>query len=175
VGLAQCRHSLGNGADAVRLVEAVLARQPDYPPALALRGELALEQDQPEAAEGWLRQAVARDPSDHQARYNLILCLHRNGKEAEVPEHERLLKQYEDGLKRFNEIVTHDMVERPRDPALHCTLGQLLLDSGHREEGLRWLQSALHLDPQYAPARQALTEYYRHAENKAPADDKATK
>jgi tetratricopeptide (TPR) repeat protein len=175
VGLAECRHALGDGAEAVRLVERVLAQQPEYAPALALRGQLALESDQPEAAETWLRQAVTRDPSDHQARYNLILCLHRNGKEGEVPQHEQLLKQYEEGVKRFNEIVTHDMVERPHDPALHCTLGQLLLGSGHREEGLRWLHSALRLDPQYAPARKALAEYYQQAENNPPLDDKVTR
>src|SRR5262249_5196915 len=98
VGLAQARHGLGAGAEAVRLLDAVLARQPGYAPALSLRGQIALERDQPEAAEALLRQAVERDPSDHQARYNLILCLHRNGKEGEVPRHEQLLKQFEDGV-----------------------------------------------------------------------------
>jgi hypothetical protein len=35
---------------------------------------------------------------------------------------------------------------------------------------LRWLQSALQLDPHYAPARQAVEEYHRkaRAEGKPP-------
>ena len=53
------------------------------------------------------------------------------------------------------------MASRPDDPALHCELGELLLRSGHREEGLRWLHSALRQDPQFEPARKALAEFYR--------------
>jgi hypothetical protein len=55
------------------------------------------------------------------------------------------------------------MLQRPRDPALHHTLGLLLLRAGHREEGLHWVQSALRLDPQFAPARQTLAEYQQKA------------
>lgn len=53
------------------------------------------------------------------------------------------------------------LAAHPTDPALHCTLGQILWRGGQREEGIRWLQSALQLDPRYAPARQALEEYLR--------------
>jgi predicted Zn-dependent protease len=168
VGLAQCRYSLGEQGEAVRLVDEVLDRQPDYAPALALRGQIVLEGEQYAEAEALLRQAVARAAGDHQARYNLVLCLHRNGKEDEARRHEEQLQQWEDGLKRFNEIVTQEMPKRPHDPDLHCTLGQLLLRSGHREEGLRWLHNALRLDPQHAGARQALAEYYQREAKTTP-------
>ncbi len=69
----------------------------------------------------------------------------------------------EDDLKRFDEIVTRDLVRTPEDPALHYTLGQLLLRGGQHQEGLRWLRNALRLDPQYAPARRALADYYQKA------------
>jgi predicted Zn-dependent protease len=92
------------------------------------------------------------------ARYNLIQALRHNGKEEEAQEHEQKRKQREDDLKRFHEIVTRDMAQKPHDPALHFTLGKLLLRCGKREEGLRWLHNALRLDPNYAPARQALAE-----------------
>jgi predicted Zn-dependent protease len=160
VGLAEARYSLGDRDEAVRLVDAVLARQPEFAPALALRGRLALEAGEHEQAETWLRQAVRGDPRDHQARYNLILVLHHNGNDAEAQRHEQWIKQREKDLKRFHEIVTRDMAVRPHDPALHTTLGELLLRSGHREEGLRWLHSALQQDPQYAPARRALAEQH---------------
>jgi tetratricopeptide (TPR) repeat protein len=161
VGLAECRQGLGQVDAAVRLVDRVLARQPQYVPALTLRGQLALERKDFTAAEAWLRQAVARDPGNHQARYSLILCLHHNGKDEEAVTHKQQLTKMEEAVKRFNEIVTRDMIQRPHDPALHYTLGQLLLGSGHQEQGLRWLNSALHEDPQYAPARQALAEFYK--------------
>jgi tetratricopeptide (TPR) repeat protein len=158
VGLAECRRSLGEGDQAVRLVESVLAEQPNYAPALALRGQLALESGQYDAAESWLRQAVTRDPRDFPARYNLILCLQRSGKDQEAKEQQRVLEQREADQKRFHEIATRELAKKPHDPALHCALGELLLRSGYREEGLRWLQSALRLDSQYLPARKALAE-----------------
>jgi tetratricopeptide (TPR) repeat protein len=164
VGLADCRDALGNQAEAGRLIDGVLAKEPKYAPALALRGRFALEGGDSTAAESWLRQAVALDPSNHQARYDLILCLHRNGEEAEVAREQQDFTEREEDDKRLHDIMIHDMALRPRDPALHCTVGQLLLRSGQREEGLRWLRSALELDPQYAPARQAVEEFKRQAQ-----------
>jgi tetratricopeptide (TPR) repeat protein len=171
VGLAECRHALGEGALALRLVDEVLAEEPEYPPAQSLRGRLALESGQPVEAEDWLRRAVEHNPADHQARYSLIVCLNQNGKDAEAQEHKQWLTRREEDLKRFNDVITQDMVQRPRDPAVHCTLGQLLLRSGYREEGLRWLHNALRLDPQYGPARQALAEYTHAAGGVAQPKD----
>jgi len=158
IGLAGCLDGLGQQAEAEQMVDAVLARQPNFAPALSLRGQFAFMSGQLAEAETWLRQALRRQPMDHRARYSLSLCLQRNGKEDEARREKRQLQQMKDDLARFNEIVTKDIAQRPTDPALHCTLGQILLRGGQREEGLRWLQSALRLDPGYAPARQALAD-----------------
>jgi tetratricopeptide (TPR) repeat protein len=166
VGLAECRDGMSEVEEAVRLADDVLAQDSEFAPALSLRGRLALKSGQTVQAETWLRQAFARNPSDHLTRYSLIRCLHANGKEEEARKQQRALQQLEEDLERFNTIVTKEMLQRPRDPALHCALGVLLLRGGHREEGLRWLQSALRLDPQYAPARKALAEYQQ--KTKAP-------
>jgi predicted Zn-dependent protease len=167
VGLAECLDGLDQTAEAVRLVDDILAQQPGFVTALSLRGQLALKSEQWGKAESWLREAIRRDPSDHRARYSLILCLERSGREEEANRQRKELKQMEEDLSRFNEIVTRDIVQRPTDPALHCTLGQLLLRGGQREEGIRWLQSALHLDPNYAPARQALADCLSQAKSQA--------
>jgi predicted Zn-dependent protease len=172
VGLAECRYALGDRAEALRLLDDALARQPRHPSALALRGRLALEGGQPEEAENWLRQAVLADPENQQARYNFILCLNQNGKDEEAQEQDRQLKQKDDDLKRFNDVVNKELMHKPHDPALHCELGQILLRGGHVEEGLRWLHSALHQDPQYAPARQALAEHYQKARAQQPPSEK---
>jgi predicted Zn-dependent protease len=163
VGLGECHAAAGRRAEAVRLTDDVLARQPDHAPALSLRGRLALEEGQAAQAETWLRQAVERDPSTHRTLYSFVQCLRANGKEVEARQRQRQFEQTEQDLARFNEIVTKEMPERPRDPALHHTLGQLLLRAGHREEGLHWVHSALRLDPQYAPARQTLAQYQQKA------------
>jgi hypothetical protein len=45
------------------------------------------------------------------------------------------------------------------------------LRAGQRDEGIRWLNSALELDPNYAPARQALTEHLSQANGKPQSAD----
>jgi tetratricopeptide (TPR) repeat protein len=164
VGLAECRDGLGESAEAVQLVDDVLVRQPQFAAALSLRGRLALKNGQLEEAENCLRQALRHNPMDHRARYSLILCLEQSGQEEAAQQQRRQLQQMEEDVARFHDIVTKEIAQRPTDPALHCDLGQLLLRAGQREEGLRWLQSALQLDPNYAPARQAVEEYQKKAE-----------
>ena len=163
VGLAECLDGLGETAEAVRLVDDVLAREPKSAAALSLRGQLAFKSGQWTEAESWLRQALRLNPMDHRAHYSLILCLERDGREEVAGQEQRQLRQREEDVSLFNEIVTKEMPRRPTDPALHCTAGQLLLRNGQREEGVRWLQRALVLDPTYVPARQALADYLRQS------------
>ena len=56
-GSAQCLDLLGRQEEAARLLDGVLARQPDFGPALAARGKLALQAGQYAEAEVWLRRA----------------------------------------------------------------------------------------------------------------------
>jgi Flp pilus assembly protein TadD len=163
VGLAECLDGLDQTPEAVRLLDDVLARQPGFAPALSLRGQIAIKSGQWAEAESCLRQALQGDPHDHRARYSLVLCLERSGQEEEARRQRRQLQQMEGDLACFNEIVSKEIARRPTDPALHCTVGQLLLRIGQREEGIRWLQNALRLDPNYTPARQALADYQSQA------------
>jgi tetratricopeptide (TPR) repeat protein len=158
IGLAECYDGMGKGDEALLVVEGVLAKEPQSAPALALRGRLALENGQPADAERFLRQAIALNPIDYRCRHNLFLALQANGKEEEAQKVQKQLEEADEDLTRYNQLVTKQIVERPNDPALHCALGQLFLRRGQRAEGIRWLQSALRLDPQYAPARKALAE-----------------
>jgi tetratricopeptide (TPR) repeat protein len=166
VGLAECRDGLGATDEAVRLVDDALARQPGSAAGLSLRGRIAHKNGQFAEAQDWLRQALQRNPMDHAARYSLVLCLQQTTHPEQAQEEQRQLKKMEQDLARFNEIVTKEIAQRPTDPALHCALGEILLRAGQREEGLRWLQSALELDPNYAPARQALAEHQHQRQGK---------
>jgi tetratricopeptide (TPR) repeat protein len=167
VALAECLDGLCETAEASRLLDEVLAQQPEYPVALLRRGQLALRSGRLAEAESWLRQALRREPRDRRIHYGLIICLEQSGRDQEARRQRQQLKEIEEDLARFNKIATEEIVKHPTDPALHCTLGQLLLRSGQREEGIRWLRSALHLDPNYAPARQAMKDYLSQAKDKA--------
>jgi tetratricopeptide (TPR) repeat protein len=159
--LARCRDQLGQREEAEALLDAVLARQPKHPAALVERGQLALRAGQSEAAEDWLREAVALEPGDYQAHYQLYLCLKRNGKADEAAEVDRRLGEIRADMERIQEIVGHEMQERPHAAALHYEVGLIALRAGAWEEGRRWLESALREDPRYAPAHRALAAYYQ--------------
>jgi tetratricopeptide (TPR) repeat protein len=165
VSLAECLDGLGESAEAVRMVDEVLAWQPECAAALSLRGQFALQSGQLDEAESWLRRALHRDPMDHRARHSLVLCLGQSGQQEEAQRQRRRLEQIDEDLRHFHEIVTKEIAKRPRDPVLHCTLGQILLRSGQPAEGVRWLQSALRLDPHYAPALQSLEEHQEKAKS----------
>ncbi len=161
VRLATCYAFLEQAEEAVRLLEDVLARKPDFAPALAERGKIALDREEYAAAENWLREAITRNPSDRSAHYNLVQCLRHLGKEVEAQEQEQKLHRLESDLKRLGEIATRDMSQAPHKAALHYELGALFLRNGLVESGLQWLNSAIQLDAQYAPAHQTLAEYYQ--------------
>jgi tetratricopeptide (TPR) repeat protein len=170
VRLAICRTFLGEPDEAVRLLDELLARQPHFAPALLERGKIALSRGEYEAAEGWLREAVALGAGDHQARYQFVQCLRRAGKETEAQEQERKLKRLEIDLRRMDEIANLRMSQAPSDPALHGELGAIMLRNGFTEQGLHWLQSALRLDARCPEAHQALAEYYRQMGDAESAD-----
>jgi predicted Zn-dependent protease len=166
-GLAECFDGLGQQEEAIRIADGVLAQRPDFVPALSLRGRLAINQEHFPEAENWLREAVRLKPNDYRARVSFVQALNHNGKEREAHEQQNHLNQLNNDLTRFNAIVTQELAQRPRDAALHCELGQLLIRSGQRELGLHYLRNALSLDPQYAPARKALDEYKEKMESEA--------
>jgi len=161
VHLARAQDRLGHTEEAEELVEAVLARQPRFPPALAERGKLALRAGRAEEAEKWLRQAVDLEPGDFQAHYQLALCLDRNGKSDEAQKVQARLQQIEEDVKRIQEIATVQMQQHPHDPELHYQAGTIALRAGSVEEGLRWLHNALKEDPNHAPSHKALMEHYQ--------------
>lgn len=59
-------------------------------------------------------------------------------------------------IERLAEVTQRRMSANPYDPALHCEVGTLLIELGHREVGRGWLLSALRLDPNCRGARAAL-------------------
>jgi tetratricopeptide (TPR) repeat protein len=161
VEAAQCRVDMGQSDEARKILDEVLTRWPHFPEALAARGRLAKQDGDLAKAEGWLRAAVAADPSAREAHYHLYLCLGAEGKDAEAKEEKTKLDQLEDDLKEIQNLVVEGMQKAPFDPALHTKAGVLALRVGETEEGLRWLESALELDPHYTPAHKALAEYYQ--------------
>jgi predicted Zn-dependent protease len=165
--LARCQEALGQPEEAERLRETLLAQYPRFGPALGDRGRQALQQGRLQEAETWLRQALAAEPHDLSVRYQLVQCLFQRGQKAAAQAELQRLKKQEADLQRLEQLVNHELRQRPEDPALHLELGRLLLEGGQAEAGVYWLQRVLQANPRQAEARRLLADYYRQGRDGA--------
>ncbi len=169
--LGVCLDMMGRQDEAKELLEDVLKQQPTHAIALLERGKLALRGGDLDAAESHLQQACSQSPGDHAAHYQLLQCLRRKGKAAEVQAVQKKMGQIQDDTARIREITGKQMSAAPDNPALHAELGEIFLRSGATKEGVRWLQSALRLSPLHAAAHRALAEHYQQAGQLSRAAD----
>jgi tetratricopeptide (TPR) repeat protein len=160
VRLAQCRDLLGQQEEAVRLLDDVLARYPNYHAALAERGKLALNAGQRDEAEVWLRKALAQAPGDATLLPLFNTCLLQQGKLEESQALEARLKQAKTDLERIFQLVHHDIQADPGNAELQYEAGMILLRAGAHSEAQRWLENAVRLDPRHTKANDALAGIY---------------
>ncbi|MBX9582513.1 MAG: tetratricopeptide repeat protein, partial [Gemmataceae bacterium] len=157
LGMARCHKLLGDSAAAARALDDLLGRDPNHPLALAERGYVEQQAGRPADALPWLRKAAALVPGDPDVVYNLAVCLGQTGHADEAAvwrgRHERAAAD----LREMTE-VTKAVAKDPRNPDLRYKAGVLMIRNGHEREGLRWLQSALAVDPAHRPTREALAE-----------------
>jgi tetratricopeptide (TPR) repeat protein len=169
VRLAQCCDLLGRQDEAVRLLDEVLARHPDFLPALEERGKLALNAGQRDQAEAWLRRALALAPGDATVLPQLQQCLVQMGKAEEARALEPRLKQAKEDLERIHQLVEHDIQADPGNAELSYEAGMIFLRAGAPADGLRWLQNAVRLNPRHAKAHEALADFYERTGDGARA------
>jgi tetratricopeptide (TPR) repeat protein len=162
LGMARCHRRLARPEEAAKLLDGLLAEFPDHGETLWERGELELEQGRPAAAEPLLRKAAARLPHDRRVHYAMYRCLLRLDRPEQAETFNARVKQLDADRLRLN-AIRHEVMKRPDDAALRCEGGLLFLRNGEREEGVRWLQLALRLDPTLEAARAALAAEGRPA------------
>jgi tetratricopeptide (TPR) repeat protein len=155
MGLARCYRRLARPEEAAKLLDDLLAEFPNHGETLWERGDLELEQGRPATAEPLLRKAASLRPFDRRVQYAMYRCLLRLDRAAEAATFDARVKKLDADLARLSTVCT-EVMGRPNDAALRCEGGLLFLRNGEREEGIRWLQLALRLDPKCEPARTVL-------------------
>jgi Tfp pilus assembly protein PilF len=165
LGLVLCRRAFGETEEARQLLDQLLARQPRNSAALLQRGVMAMVENQPAQAERWLRQAVALEPYGRLVNYHFFLCLERLGKKEEAQKVRGRLNKITEDLQLLAE-VTEKVLTAPNDPKWRYQAGVILLRNEQKEEGLRWLLSALEMDPRHAPTHAALAAHYEREGNR---------
>jgi tetratricopeptide (TPR) repeat protein len=155
LGLARCHRKLARPEEAAKLLDGLLTEFPNQWELLWERGELEMDQGRPATAELLLRKAASLRPFDRRVQYAMYQCLLRLDRTEEARTFDARVKRLDADLARLS-AVRSEVLDRPNDAALRCEGGLLFLRNGERDEGLRWLQLALRLDPKCEPARAAL-------------------
>lgn len=155
LGLARCHRRLSEPERAAKLLDGLLAEFPNHGETLWERGEIEMDRGRPANAEPLLRKAATQRPFDRRVQYALGQCLRRLNRTDEAASFDERVKRLDADLSRLSE-VRKEVLSHPNDAALRCEGGLLFLRNGERDEGIRWLQLALRLDPKCEPARAAL-------------------
>jgi predicted Zn-dependent protease len=167
--LARAWRQTGEPEEARRVLDELLASHPFHADGLAEIGQLEKEAGHTETAEALLGAAFRLDPTSYHIGWSLYECLGALGKEEEAAQlREHLLKR-KAALTRIHRIAM-ELAKVGRSPALRYEAGTLCLQLSLDDEGVRWLLSALHDDPNHGPTHQALAEYYeRHEQTELAA------
>lgn len=152
LGLARCRRLLGRTLEALELLEQLPDSLPPQQKAQAnlLRGRIALAEGNLNQAEHALRQALAQ--VEREGLFALADCLERQNKKEEAAALRRRWQQLEKDTKELI-AVKRQIGNAPNDANLRFLAGKLCFQTGHSEEGLNWLDTALRLNPQHVEAR----------------------
>jgi tetratricopeptide (TPR) repeat protein len=160
LGVARCKANLTDPSGAITVLDELLADHPHHAAALAERGKLALENGNSAAAERFLRESVTLAPFEHQAVYSFYRCLQKNGKTDEAAQWSKRLEAINADRAKLDEIKTA-LLKSPYDASLRSEMGRILLRNGQDRDGVRWLKSALAIDPKFRAAQEALIEHDR--------------
>jgi tetratricopeptide (TPR) repeat protein len=165
---ARCLRLLGRNQEAEALLDRLLAGQPRHAKALGMRAQLAVEAGRNQEASELLARAIELDPSDLSYKYTLFLCLNRLGKTQEAKLVEAKMAESAAAVRRMDKLV-REVNQQPNDPALRYEAGMIFLRNGFTQDGLRWLHTALDLDPNHRPTHQALADYFERTGERARA------
>lgn len=168
LGLVQSHLKLAQLDEAQALLDRLLADHPREAPLLLERGNLALQQGDPEAAEPWLRKAAELLPHDYQTNYVLWQCLRQRGKHEEAKQVDARVRQLQEDAEKMR-ALTDQLQGRPTDASLRLEIARIFLRNGEKREGLLWLQAALQLEPQNRAVHRALARYYEEKGDHAAA------
>jgi len=158
LALADCRIRTGDPADARRLLVDALTL--DLAPeqtsaALATLGALAAEERQVADALALYRDAVRLDPRGITARFGYAAVLGTVGDEAAAARERAEAQRLSERHRRLT-ALTRRAIGEPRNADLRVEIAGILLELGLADQGARWLETALQIDPQHAPARRML-------------------
>jgi HemY protein len=150
--LSRAYRSLKRPADAVRIVRQGLAEAGDHFELYDALGSALGDLGEYEAAVEALHAAVARNPSDANANYNLALAL--------LPVHR---------LDEAVEALHRSLTLQPTFPSSLGMLAQIEIDSGRWRDAAQYIQPLYESHPELPQSRQLMAYWYLQAGKEAEA------
>jgi tetratricopeptide (TPR) repeat protein len=158
--LGMCRFQQGQTDEARRLMEAAVARLPDDAGLLVTLARLDYQEGRGASAEQRLRKVLQADPSDTEARYNLVLALRLQDRAEDADAAQKEYERYKAWVDRANQLLREVADSPTAGAADYAEIGELLLRIGRDRLGVYWLGQALERDPGNQAAQRALAEYH---------------
>ncbi|MFH1300736.1 MAG: tetratricopeptide repeat protein [Planctomycetota bacterium] len=175
VGLARCLRLLNRNAEAKKLLAEVLQKnvkelQEDYQAmgdhklsansAVNLEmGNLELAEKNYAAALKWLEPAAQANPRDLGIKNSLTIVYSRLGRKQEAKELSLSIKETNDALAEIQQLLDQ-VQQKPADAELRFQIGKAYLKYVSEEQGVVWLNSVLHYQPDHWGAHAELARYY---------------
>jgi tetratricopeptide (TPR) repeat protein len=159
LGMARVHFALAHPDEVRKLLNQLLAKDSKYVPAVVLLARVEQSLKAVDKAERWFRKALDLDPFEREAMYGLAQCLSQQGKRNDAASWHKRLRALDEDVDRRNRFIAV-AARNPKDPHPRCEAGKLSLKLGKDGAGVRFLEAALRVNPQYGPAHRALAEYY---------------
>ncbi len=157
--LAKCERAVDDSGAALAELDRLFEIAPQHPEARRIRGQIHLANQENEKAIADLQMAIQLAPDDLVAHEALGRGLQAIGKHDEA---RKLFDYFSAASKEQSEIdrLIRQVLGDPQNVAMRLEIGLRLLQKGASEDGVKWLRTALELDPENAAAHAALSEYF---------------
>ena len=188
---AKALYLLARDGEAQAALEEAAGRAPEDHEIPYDLGRILYQQGRHAQAAEAFRRALALDPSSHKAWDNLGLAAEALGHDAEARQHylkalalvhtrhpayDVVYANFADFLMKGGEYqrafdLAAEAAERnPRDPRNLFLAGKALLRLDRPDVGVRWLEQAMRLDPDYAEPHYLAAQAYRRLGRQADAE-----
>lgn len=162
LGIARCRLRGGDVAEGQRLIREALVLDlsvPDAAVALAELSQIALEDGEPRRAIALAEQALTLDPKNQMCHLAHAAGFAAIGDTVGAEAAQARARSLSEGRRRLGATLLQ-LGQDPDDADLRADAGEILLENGFGPAGIRWLETAVQVDPRHQRSRKRLAEWY---------------
>ncbi len=162
--LARCLRGLARVDEAQRILDAWLAERAGTLDIYLMRGQVAIDQAQPEAALKWSRKAEQLNPAAEKTQFQVAAALRALGRDDEARAYEEKWRTRRELATKLSELE-RTAEKEPNNVGVRHEAGVIALRLGQENAGLRWLGAALKIDPKHRPTHQVLADHFQQRGN----------